>query len=189
MNQSERKKYEDMLKERLTPHRFKHSLNVADEAVRLAKKYGADAEKAELAGLLHDIMKDAKKPEQLEMIGSNINALEINAPKLWHAMAGAEYLKKVLDIEDEDVLNAVRYHTTARAGMSVLEKVIYLADFTSAERDYDGVERMRKAVKNDIDTAMNEALTFSIECLLSDKSAIHPDTFLAYNENVTERKL
>lgn len=178
-----------MLKKRLSEYRFKHSLNVADEAVRLAKKYGADVERAELAGLLHDIMKDADKFEQLKMIGDNISDLERCSPKLWHAMAGAECLRKELGIEDEDVLNAVKYHTTARKGMSLLEKVIYLADFTSAERDYKGVEIMRCAVENDVDTAMKEALIFSIECLLNDGAAIHPDTFFAYNENVTERKL
>lgn len=185
MTEKQREFYTQHIKERLSDYRFKHSVNVSKEAVRLAKKYGGNEDKAELAGLLHDVMKDAGKKEQLELIekyGVKLNEVEKNAPKLWHAIAGSVYVHKVLKIRDKDIINAVRYHTTARAGMSLLEKIIYIADYTSEERDYRGVEKMRKACNVSLELAMEEALAFGIEARAEDHTAIHPDTFEAYNE-------
>lgn len=191
MTDQEREFYTQHIRERLSDYRFKHSVNVSREAVRLAVKYGGDVEKAELAGLLHDVMKDAGKKEQLELMekyGVKLNEVEQNAPKLWHAIAGAVYVKRVLKIRDKDVINAVRYHTTARAEMSLLEKIIYIADYTSEERDYKGVEKMRKASNVSLEYAMEEALAFGIEARVEDHTAIHPDTFEAYNEIVLAKK-
>lgn len=185
MTEKERKHYTKHLKKRLTDWRFKHSVNVSAEAVRLAEKYGGDVEKAEFAGLMHDVMKDAGKKEQLEIMqryGVEMNDVEKNAPSLWHAIAGAVYLEKELGITDTDILNAVRYHTTARAGMSLLEKIIYIADYTSAERDYDGVEHMREACNISLELAMEEALVFSIEEQLKKHAPVEPHTCAAYNE-------
>ncbi len=185
MTDKEREFYTQHIRERLSDYRFRHSVNVSKEAVRLAVKYGGDVGRAELAGLLHDVMKDASKKEQLELMekyGVRLNEVERNAPKLWHAIAGAVYVQKVLRIRDKDIINAVRYHTTARAGMSLLEKIIYIADYTSEERDYKGVEKMRKACNDSLETAMEEALAFGIEARAEDHTAIHPDTFEAYNE-------
>ena len=191
MNDKEREFYTQHIRERLSDYRFKHSVNVSKEAVRLAIKYGGDVEKAELAGLLHDVMKDAGKKEQLALIekyGVRLNEVEQNAPKLWHAIAGAVYVRKVLKIRDKDIVNAVRYHTTARAGMSLLEKIVYIADYTSEERDYKGVEKMRKAANVSLEYAMEEALAFGIEARAEDHTAIHPDTFEAYNEIMLAKK-
>ncbi len=191
MTDQEREFYTQHIRERLSDYRFKHSVNVSREAVRLAVKYGGDVEKAELAGLLHDVMKDAGKKEQLELMekyGVKLNEVEQDAPKLWHAIAGAVYVKRVLKIRDKDVINAVRYHTTARAEMSLLEKIIYIADYTSEERDYKGVEKMRKASNVSLEYAMEEALAFGIEARVEDHTAIHPDTFEAYNEIVLAKK-
>ena len=191
MTEREREFYTQHIRERLGDYRFTHSVNVSKEAVRLAKKYGCDEEKAELAGLLHDVMKDAGKKEQLEIIvkyGVELNEVELQAPKLWHAIAGAVYVREVLGIGDQDIVNAVRYHTTARADMSLLEKVIFIADYTSEERDYKGVERMRKACDQSLEYAMEEALAFGIEVRAEEHTAIHPDTFAAYNEIMLAKK-
>ncbi len=185
MTDRERDFYTQHIRERLGDYRFKHSVNVSREAVRLAGKYGCDPEKAELAGLLHDVMKDAGKKEQLAIIekyGVKLNEVEQQAPKLWHAIAGAIYVKKILRIRDKDIVNAVRYHTTARAGMTLLEKIVYIADYTSEERDYKGVEKMRRASNVSLECAMEEALAFGIEVRAEEHTAIHPDTFAAYNE-------
>ena len=187
MTEEQREYYTQHIRERLSDYRFRHSVNVSKEAVRLARKYGCDEGKAELAGLLHDVMKDAGKKEQLAIIekyGVVLNEVELQAPKLWHAIAGAVYVKKVLKIRDKDIVNAVRYHTTARAGMTLLEKIIYIADYTSEERDYKGVEKMRKACNVSLENAMEEALAFGIEVRAEEHTAIHPDTFAAYNEVV-----
>lgn len=119
------KQYEEMVRSRLSEKRFVHSMNVAKAAEELAVQNGADPQKARLAGILHDIMKESPPEEQLKIMESSgimLTDVERSAPKLWHAMAGAAYLQNVLGIEDSEVLNAVRYHTTGRANMSALEK-------------------------------------------------------------------
>lgn len=181
------KDYDEIISKRMKSARYKHSKNVAKEAVRLAKKYGADVQKAEIAGILHDITKESEKEEQFEIIekaGIELTELEKSTPKLWHAISGSAYIKVILGIEDEDILNAVRYHTTGRAGMSLLEKVIFIADFTSEERDYDGVEKMRKAADKGLEEAMIEGMSFTISDLAERKLPIAPDTFGGYNEVV-----
>lgn len=191
MNDKERAYYTEHIRERLSDWRFEHSVNVSREAVRLAEIHGADVHKAELAGLLHDVMKDAGKKEQLALLtqyGVKLTPIEQNAPKLWHAMAGAVYVRKILKIRDKDVLNAIRYHTTGRAGMSLLEKIIFVADCTSTERDYKGVEKMRKLAATDLDGAVEEELADSLENRLDDRTPMHPDTVEAYNEILLAKK-
>ena len=184
----------EIIRKRLKPKRFVHSLAVAEEAVRLAKRYGADPVKARTAGLLHDIMKNTEPETQLQILsefGILLDTVEQHTVKLLHARSGAVFAEKVLGVTDPDILAAVRYHTTARAGMSLLEKVLYLADFTSADRDYDDVDEMRRLVDIDMDEAMLYALRYTIVDLAGssmDKSkAIHPDTLAAYNECVLGR--
>ncbi len=177
--------YKQILEKRLKPKRYHHSLCVADEAMRLARKYGCDCEKAYLAGLLHDITKNATEDEHLQIFnqfGIMLNDVEKNAEKLMHAISGAAYIENILGIKDIDVITAVRYHTTARANMSLLEKVLYLADFTSADRDYDDVDVMRQKVEISIDAALDYALTYTINDLISRKKPLHLDTVMAYNE-------
>lgn len=179
------KDYEELIGKRMKSARFKHSKNVAKEAVRLAKKYGADAEKAELAGILHDATKETPEDEQMELIaraGIVLTPLERSSHKLWHAISGAAFVQVELGITDEDIINSIRYHTTGRAGMSLLEKVIFIADFTSAERDYEGVDRMRKVADKSLDEAILEGMSFTIADLAERKLTIAPDTFMGYNE-------
>ena len=183
MNQEEQ--YIDIIRGRLTPRRFEHSLAVAKQAEYLARKYGADPEKARVAGLLHDILKDTDGDSQLQILKDFdilLDAVEQKAPKLWHAHAGAVFLRHILGITDEEILRAVRYHTTARAGMSPLEVVLYLADFTSDDRDYPDVDVMRELTERDVDEAMRYALTYTIEDLNAQGRPIHPDTLACYKE-------
>ena len=175
--------YKEHLEARLTPRRYFHTLCVAEEAVRLADRYGVDKEKAYLAGLLHDVLKDTNSSEQLKLakeFGIMLTELEKNAPKLYHSIIGSVYVKKVLGIDDEEIISAIRYHTTARADMTPLERVIYLADYTSRDRDYDGVEDMRKAVEISEKAALEIALKFTVEDLNNKGFAVHPDTLAAY---------
>ena len=177
--------YTKLLKTLLTEKRYHHTLCVAKEACRLAQKYSSNTEKAFLAGLLHDITKNFSEESQLQLFnefGIILTELEKNAPKLWHAMLGAAYIEKKLNITDKDIINAVRYHTTARKNMSLLEKIIYLADFTSEERDYDGVDEMRKNVDISLEKAMSEALIFSVEDLKKKGCPVHKDTYEAYEQ-------
>ncbi len=143
-----------VLKQRMNEHRYAHSLNVAERAVFLAEKYGADPQKAYFAGLVHDICKGIPKEEQFAIIknsGEDISSDVENSPNLWHSVAGAIYLEHEMNVKDKDVLNAVRYHTSGRAGMSILEKVIYMADLTSAERNYPDAEYTRSLTDKNLD--------------------------------------
>ena len=173
------------IKKRLSQYRFIHSINVADEAKRLALKYGADAEKAYTAGLAHDIMKDTPKEKQLELFekyGVKLTDVELASPKTWHAMSGELFLRNELGFTDSEILSAVRYHTTAKANMSLLEKVLYIADYTSAERDYEDVDVMRKKADSSLEEAMLYGLQFTIDEMVREGRPVHPDSLYAYNE-------
>ena len=182
--------YDDLkniLSKKLNENRYYHSLCVADEAQRLAEKYSGNAEKCFLAGLLHDITKNATKEEHLqifETFGIILNDIEKNAQKLWHAMSGEAYIRYVLNIKDEEILDAVRYHTTAKDDMSLTAKILYLADFTSKDRDYDDVDEMRRLVDISLDDAFLYALKYSITDLVEMSRAVHPDTLKAFNQVV-----
>ena len=187
MNNPDIDKFKEILRERLNEHRYYHSLCVADEAKRLAHLYGGNAEKCYLAGLLHDITKNSDRQEHLhffETFGIMLSDVEKNAEKLWHAMSGSGYLKHVLEIDDEEILDAVRYHTTAKANMSLTAKILYLADFTSKDRDYTDVNVIRALVDKSLDEAFIYALKYSIIDLTEHSKAIHPDTVEAFNQSV-----
>lgn len=176
-----------VIKARMGEKRFIHSANVAAEAQRLAKKYGADVEKAKIAGILHDCTKETSPKEQLQIIRNShiiLNDVENSSQKLWHAIAGAAFVRDVIGIDDEDIFNAIRYHTSGRAGMSLLEKVVFIADFTGAERDYDGVDKMRELADKSLEEAMAYGLSFSIADLSQRRLAIDPNTIMCYNETV-----
>ena len=179
--------YKDILKSRLADKRYYHSLCVADEAKRLADKVGVDAEKAYLAGLLHDITKNASREEHLQifnMFGIILNDIEKNAKKLWHAISGAAYIEHILGIKDPEIIDAVRYHTTAKENMSPLCLILYLADFTSRDRDYPDVEVIRGLVDKSFNEALIYALQYTIKDLADQKRAIHFDTLAAFNKAV-----
>ncbi|MBP3443081.1 MAG: bis(5'-nucleosyl)-tetraphosphatase (symmetrical) YqeK [Clostridia bacterium] len=181
----------ELIRSKLELRRFQHSLNVAESARYLAEKYGGDAGKAYTAGLLHDIMKNSSPEEQLGVIteaGIELLPEERANKKLWHAIAGAAYIKKVMGIDDKEIYKAVRYHTTGRAGMTQLEKIVYLADYISAERNYKDVDVMRKLCDESMDAAVLYALEFGIPDLVRRGSVIHPDSLDLYNEAVMRRK-
>ncbi|MCQ2484163.1 MAG: bis(5'-nucleosyl)-tetraphosphatase (symmetrical) YqeK [Clostridia bacterium] len=175
----------ELIRSRLKTARFQHSLNVAQSASELAELYGADSDKAFTAGLLHDVMKNASPEEQFKVMseaGIELTPVERANPKLWHAMAGAAYIKNVMAIDDAEIISAVRYHTTGRAGMTPLETTVYLADYISAERDYPGVEDMRRLCMVSSDAAVLYALRFGIPDLVKKCQVIHPDSIDLYNE-------
>lgn len=176
-----------LLREKLSKKRYHHSLAVMERAVLLAEKNGVDPEKARLAGLLHDIMKDTDHKILLQFIEDSdilLTYADRAAPQLWHAIGGSLYLRDQLGIADADVLKAVRYHTTGRAGMSPLEKVIYLADLTSADRSYPDVNKTRKIVDKSLDQGLLYSMKFLICDLASQGKLLHPDTLACYEELV-----
>lgn len=175
-----------LLKSRLDEYRYIHSSGVADSARELAKIYGADEEKAYLAGLLHDIAKNTPKNEQLKLMekgGITLSQAEKNNPALWHAIAGECYLRLHMGITDPEILGSVRYHTTGKAGMSLMEKIIYIADYISAERNYPDVDVMRDlSLNHSLEKASLYSLIYTFNKQTKLQGIIHPDSVEYYNE-------
>lgn len=179
--------YQEMVRPFLSERRFHHSECVAEMAKHLAKRYGADPDQAWTAGMLHDILKEQPKEEQLKMLdefGIILTDEERSAPKLWHAILGAAYLERQAGISDREILDAVRYHTTARANMSILEKVLFVADFISEDRKFDGVKELREAAEESLEKAVQLGCAMTVQDLAENHLAIHPDTIAAYNWSV-----
>lgn len=176
--------YIELIKGRLSPYRFNHSMCVADRAVELAKRNNLDSQKAYVAGILHDIMKEESLDSQqkiIESTGYTMTAVELASPNVYHQMSGAVYVRDILGIDDEDIVGGIRYHTTGRADMTPFEMLIYLADFTSADRDYPDVDIMRKKTDTDFFDGMLYSLTYTITKLAQQSKQIHPDTLHCYN--------
>lgn len=172
------------MKKLQTRKRYIHSVNVAEAAAELAALYGADAESAYVAGLLHDICKDmpcaCQRGYALDC-RFPMSREEARSKPLWHAPAGAHYAQGVLGIGDGEILAAIRYHTVGRAEMSRLEEIVYTADLISADRKYKDASRIRKLAYLDLDAAMLEILRFSIESVIKKGVALPPVTVQAYN--------
>lgn len=177
--------YRTLLEGRLTPKRFRHSLHVMERAVFLAPILGADPVQAEMAGLLHDVEKNTDQENLLQKLrnsGILFSEEEALMPQLWHAPAGMLFARDELGIGDEDVLNAIRYHTTGRRDMSPLEKTVYLADLTSADRDFKDVDHVRRLSEEDPDGAMLYCLQVILGDMLRKGKLLHADSLACYNQ-------
>ena len=149
----------------LKPKRMPHVLGTEQEAVRLAERYGADVTKARVAALLHDCTKKLDMAEQLalcERYRIPLDELERKALKLLHSKTGAAIARDVFAVDDE-VYNAILYHTTGKPDMTLLEKIIYLADYIEPTRDFPGVEELRRTVYEDLDRGLLLGLTMTIQ--------------------------
>jgi nicotinate-nucleotide adenylyltransferase len=177
--------YEQTITERLNKKRLAHSFNVADSAKELAiaNNY-EDTEKAYVAGLLHDICKNDNEQSQLEMVRKSersVNSIDLITPQLYHAIAGAWYIEHNLGIRDEEILDAIRYHTEGRARMTLLDKIIFVADIISADRDFDDVDYYREIAKADLDRTVLEYLHFSVRDVLDKHICLSTHSVNAYN--------
>ena len=173
------------LENNLSKKRYTHSLGVAEEAVRLAKHYGANVEKAYLAGLVHDVAKEIPADNALDLLknkyGAEIDKVTENTFKLMHGVLGTYMIQSEFEICDADILDAVRYHTTAKADMSLLTKIIYMADYIEPNRDFDGVDDLRKLAYENLDNAIMVGIEFTLTELIEKGSMLHLDTVDAYN--------
>ncbi|WML25517.1 bis(5'-nucleosyl)-tetraphosphatase (symmetrical) YqeK [Neobacillus sp. OS1-33] len=185
----EREEALKLVKVQLTDHRYQHTLGVMETAIALAKQYGVDEQKAELAAIFHDYAKFRPKDEMKEIIieqGFPQNLLEYNS-ELWHAPAGAYLAEKEAGIIDPEVLEAIRFHTSGRPGMTLLDKIIYLADYIEPGRHFPGVEEVRNVAKENLDKALIMAVKNTIIFLLKKNQTVYPETFYTYNDLI--RKL
>ncbi len=170
----------------LKPKRMPHVLGTEEEAARLARRFGADETEARVAGLLHDCTKKLDMAQQKALCaqyGIVLDPLEQKALKLLHAKTGAAIARHVYGVDDE-VYQAILYHTTGRAGMSLLEKILYLADYIEPSREFANdpdVVRLRQAVYEDLDRGLLLGLTMTIEEMEGMGNPVHHDTLDARN--------
>jgi len=174
----------EKLKSVLSPKRFMHSLGVMETASKLASINGVDKKKAELAGLLHDCARDMKVEEILRVCEQNnikIDDICAKKPKLLHGPAGSIIAREEYKVEDEEVLRAIYCHTTGRKDMNALDKIIFLADYIEPGRDFSGVEKVRKAVFEDLDKGMVISLVNIIKHLVKKRELIQMETIDTWN--------
>lgn len=179
-----------LVKPQLTQARYEHSIRVTDTAVALAKQYGADVKKAEEAGVVHDYAKFRPLAEMRCIIETeeDINSDLLDyGEALWHAPVGAYLLCTEAGITDAEILQAVAYHTTGRADMTLLEKVIFLADYIEPGRDFPGLDGVRELADVDLDAAVAASLSHTIQFLLQQKQKVYPQTVGAYNAYVSKQ--
>lgn len=167
-----------MLKEDLSLNRYIHTMGVAEEAVKLAKAYNEDEDKAYVAALFHDCAKeleDTKKLELCEEYGINLDSILISQISLSHGFLGAELARRFFGIEDKELLDAIRYHTTGRKNMSKLEKIVYIADNIEPNRgNTKDLQELRVIAYKDLDEAMIICLRKSLDMAIAKKAMFHP---------------
>lgn len=173
----------------MSDRRWQHTLGVVDSAIRLAKRYGGDVRRAELAALLHDYAKAWPIDRQAQVIREQGMPAELlyHDKELWHAPVGAWAVQEEHGIADEEVLDAIRYHTSGRERMTLLDRIVCLADYIEPGRDYPGVDRIRRLSEQDMTEALIAGFDSTIAYLLEKGSRIFPLTVVARNSLILER--
>ena len=184
-------KIKDYVKENLKVGRYNHTLGVVNTAVELAKVFGEDQKKAEIAALCHDVAKNMDLEQLRKIIDEENITLSIdeeNTKEIWHSIAGPIIAKNIFKINDEEILSAMRWHTTGKENMSNLDKIVYLADLIEPSREFDGIDEIRSISYKSLDLAMIKALTHTTIYLLNKGYAVDINTikarnYLLYNKN------
>lgn len=186
----ERNKALEIVAKQLTEKRYKHTLGVTETAIYLANKYHVDEKKAELAAIFHDYAKFRPLDEMRKIIIEqkfDSRLLHFN-PELWHAPVGAYLTQYEVGINDPEILDSIRYHTSGRKNMSMLEKVIYIADYIEPGRQFPGVEEARDLAEKNLDEALLFSVRNTIQFLISKHQAVFPETFDLYNDLVMKKE-
>jgi nicotinate-nucleotide adenylyltransferase len=173
----------------LKPKRVAHVLGVEEAAVRLARRYGEDEDLAAAAAMLHDCTKRLDKDEQLKLCRDYaipVDSGELKSPQLLHAKTGAAVARAVFG-ECEQVVSAIEWHTTGRANMTVLEKILYLADYMEPNRRFTGVDTLRELVWKDLDAGMELGLRMSLESLAQRGLGVDENSMAAWQFYSNER--
>jgi len=173
------------VRSRLSDKRYEHTLNVRKMAVKLAKRHDADEDRAALAALLHDAAKEISKDEMRAIMKAHPEYAEGGEERpapVWHGICAAILARTEWGVEDEAVLSAIACHTAGKPGMSKLDKILYLADMSSAERDWPGVNKLRKLERKNLDAAMLMALKQTNDFVLSQGKPLDPMSKAAYDD-------
>ena len=169
--------------------RWRHTLGVIDAAVALAERFGGDAEKARIAAVLHDVAKYWPVERQREAIALDGDAAGLDTllydKELWHSHAGAYVARRDFGVDDDEVLDAIRYHTSGRPGMTQLEKIVCLADYIEPGRDFPGVDRLRELSERSLEEALVAGFDGTLRFLIDQGKRIYPLTVLTRNDLLT----
>lgn len=185
-------KIKKCLRERQPEGRYQHTLGVVKAACDLAKHNGVSEEKAKIAALLHDYAKDLTEQELKNYIKTHnlkVDQSLIETYQLLHGVVGAHMARMEFQIQDEDVLLAITYHTTGRASMKPLEKIIYLSDFIEENRNFPGVDELRELAYRDLDHGLLQGFNNTIQFLLKTNKVLHCNTVEARNQILRELSL
>ena len=168
----------------LDSKRFEHTQGVAYTSAALAMRYGEDIQKAELAGLLHDCAKCLDNDKKIQICKKHnieISEAEQHNPFLLHAKVGGFLAKSKYKVDDEEIIDAVLYHTTGRPGMSLLEKIVYIADYIEPGRNHaPNLDEIRRLCFQDLDEALLKILEDILVHLKMSKKEIDPMTQMTY---------
>lgn len=174
------KKLDDFIKVRLNEKRYRHTMGVVETSAKLAERYGADTEKAHIAALFHDACKNLDIDEMNSLVEKyHIGDVYIDKPQLAHSKLAAAIIQDRFGVDDEDIINAISYHTTGRAEMSLLEKIIYISDAVEPNRSYPGVEKRYRLAFEDIDRAGYEITDNAIRLVTEAGMYLDPDSIAA----------
>ena len=179
----------EVVKSKLTEKRFYHSECVVKRMIEYAKIYGVDEEKAKIVGICHDIAKDIPKEERIgaaEADGIVLDEYERENTSLIHGKHGAIIAKRDFGCSD-DICEAIKWHTTGHENMSMLEKLIFMADATGEDRHYSNTEELYELTKVDIDKAMIELIKVSLIDVMEHEKILHPESIKTYNYLIRNR--
>lgn len=181
------------LNQMLPVGRLSHSKNVAKCAEKLCEIYGCDKEKAYLAGMIHDCAKylsDKEIEDYVNKYEIYLDPIEDGNRSLSHSVIGAYICEYEFEVEDEDTINAIKYHTTGREDMSLLEKIIYIADLIEEGRKFPVVDTLRElAYGGKLDEALLTSFNNTLMFVINKKEEIHPRTVMARNYLIKEKLL
>lgn len=188
-NENTRATLLEKIKAAMSEKRFNHVLGVEAVALSLAERYGESKEKVSIAALTHDYAKERSDSEFKQVIRDydyDLDLLNWNNA-IWHGLLGAQFVEKELGITDESILQAIRLHTTGASQMSLLDKIIYVADYIEAGRDIPGVEKARAIAKKDLDEAVAYETKHTLAHLIDINAPIYPKTIETYNRWVAKK--
>jgi predicted HD superfamily hydrolase involved in NAD metabolism len=179
----------EILKKSLSEKRFNHSIEVMKIAVKLAEHYKADVSAAETAGLLHDCAREIRGNllyQTCQKLNIKVDYVTKAQPELLHGIIGVYVAKEKYEVTSNVILDPIRWHTTGREKMTLLDKIIYISDFIEPGRIFEGVDEVRKIVFKDLDKAMLMALDRTIKYVMMREVYIHPETIKARNGIISD---
>jgi len=181
------------LEEKLSPKRYFHALATGEMSKQLAQIYGVDEQKAFLAGLLHDCAKGMSHNDLIQYAQDHdiqIDRMQLSQPSLLHSIVGASIAMLEFGISDKEILHAIKSHITGLTNMSLLDKIIYLSDSSEPNRDYRGVEKIRRlAFNKELDNALLEAMEMKLIYVMKKRLMLHPASIEAWNDIVKQHQI